>query len=48
MNWLNIPDEIGSFAECCLLSYVIQCLNKHYNHDNFEHVPTTLTTLITS
>ena len=44
----SIPNEIGSFGDCSLHSYVIQCLDKHYNHDNFKHVPNTLTTLITT
>ena len=54
MNWFNqsilysIPDEIGSFADCSLNSYVIQCLNKHYSQDNFKHIPNTLITLITT
>ena len=43
-----IPDEIGSFADCSLNSSVIQCLNKHYNHDNFKHIPNTLITLTTT
>ena len=40
MNFINqnmlysIPDEIGSCGDCSLNSYVIQCLNKHYNHYN--------------
>ena len=50
MNLLNqnmlysIPDEIGSFGDCSLSSYVIQCLNKQYSQDNFKHIPNTLTT----
>ena len=54
MNWFNqnvlysIPDEICWFADCYLNSSVIQCLNKHYSHDNFKHIPNTLTTLITT
>jgi len=54
MNFINqnmlysIPDEIGSCGDCSLNSYVIQCLNKHYNHENFEDVPNTLTTLTTT
>ena len=32
----SIPDEIGSFADCSLNSSVIQCLNKHFNHDTFK------------
>ena len=41
-NWLDqsilysIPDEIGSFADCSLNSYVIQCLNKDYSQDNLN------------
>ena len=37
-----------SFADCSLNSYVIQCLNKRYNHDNFTHISNTLITLITT
>ena len=54
MNLLNqsilysIPDEIGSFSDCSLNSYVIQSLNKRYNQDHFKHIPNTLTTLITT
>ena len=54
MNLLNqnilysIPDEIGSFGDCSSNIYVIQCLNKRYNHDNFKHVSNTLTTLVTT
>ena len=41
MNLLNqnilysIPDEIGSYADSSLNSYVILCLNKDYNHGIF-------------
>jgi len=44
MDWLNqsifysIPDEKGSFADCSLSGSGIQCLNKHYNRDNFKHI----------
>ena len=54
MNFLNqnilfsIPDEIGSVGDYSLNSYVIQCLNKHYHHDEFKHMPNTFTTLITT
>ena len=54
MNLLNqnilysIPDDICSFGDCSLNSYVIQCLNNPYKHVNFNHVPNTLTTLITT
>ena len=54
MNWFeqnilySIPDEIGSFADCALNSSVIKCLNKHYNHDNFKHIPNTLIAFITT
>ena len=54
MNWSNqnrlysIPDGIGAFADCSLDSSVIQCLNKQCSHDNFEDIPNTLTTLITT
>ena len=43
-----IPDEINSFCDCSLHSSAIQCLNKHYSHDKFKHIPNTLTTLITT
>ena len=49
MNWFNqnilysLPDEICSCADCSLDSSVIQCLNKHCNHDNSNHIPNTLT-----
>ena len=33
----SIPDEIGSFGDCSLNSYVVQFLNKHYKHDSFKH-----------
>ena len=54
MNWFNqdilysIPDEIGSFADCSWTSSVIQSLSKQYSHDNFKHIPHTLTILITT
>ena len=44
----STPDEIGSFADCSLNSSVLQCLHKHYKHDNLKHIPNTLTTLITT
>ena len=52
MNWFDqnilysIPYENGSVADCSLNSYVIQCLNKHYSHDKFKHIPNTLTILV--
>ena len=54
MIWFNqnilysILDEIGLCSDYSLNSSVIQCLNKHYSHDNFKHTPNTLTTLITT
>ena len=42
----SIPDEINSFGDCSLHGYVIQCLNKHYNHNIFKHIPNTLTDII--
>jgi len=54
MNWhgqsmlYSIPDEIGSFGDCSLNSYVIQRLSKCYSQDSFRHIPNTLTTLITT
>ena len=54
MNWFDqyvlysIPDEISSFAECSLNSYVKQCLNKHYSQDNLKDRPHALITLITT
>ena len=54
MNWFkqnilySIPYEIGACGDSSLNSSVIHCLDKHYNHDNFKHVPNTLTTLITT
>ena len=44
----STPDGIGSFADCSLNSYVIQCLKKHSSQDNFKHIPNTLITLITA
>ena len=44
----SIPDKIGASGDCSLNSYVIQCSNKHYTHDNFKHIPNTLTTLVTT
>ena len=54
MNWLkqnilySIPDEIDSFADCSVDSYVIQCLSKHYSQDYFKHLPNTLIDSITT
>ena len=54
MNLLNrnklysIPDEKGSVYGCSLNTSVINYLIKHYNHDNFKHIPNTLTSLITT
>ena len=54
MYWLDqnilysIPDEIGSFGDCSLNNYGIQCLKKHYSQDKFKHIPNTLITWITT
>ena len=45
MHWFNnkviysTPDEIDSFGNSSLHGYVIQCLNTHYNHNNFKDIP---------
>ena len=43
-----ILDEINSCCDCSLHSSIIQCLNKHYNHDNFKHIPSSLANIITA
>jgi len=37
-----------SFCDCALHSSVIQCLNKHYNHYDFKHIPSSFTNIITT
>ena len=54
MHWLNnkdiylTADKTDSFGDCSLHSYVIQCLNIHYDNASFNNIPSTLTSIITS
>ena len=54
MHWLNnkeiylTADETDSFGDCSLHSYVIQCLNKHYDNTSFNNIPCSITSIINS